>query len=221
MAMPANRKWLILPPAVALLIVLGPLSMRSADAGTAKTAPAAVEAPVAAPKEAEKPSDQRTAALPMPKTPDLWQIASTLMGVLLLGGASLMLLKRLRGAPASAGTGSVALRQTLRLSARSALHAIEFDGRLLLVGSSDRGLVMLHAANAQADAADDERTIAARAQVVEEEDEGAVPKNLVIPRPAVAPARRAPAAPASGIPSTTGARTLMDDFRTLLAKAGR
>lgn len=221
MAMPANRKWLVLPPAVALLIVLGPLSMRSADASTEKVAPAPVAAPATTPTTQGPTADSRTQPLPLPKSPDLWQITSTLLGVLLLGGASLMVLRKLRAAPATSGTGTVALRQTLRVSARAALHAVEFDGKMLLVGSSDRGLVLLHAANPQADAAEDERTIAARSKVVEEEDEGAVPKNLVIPRPATPPARRAPTAPAAAGVNSAAARTLMDDFKSLLAKAGR
>lgn len=226
MAMPANRKWLVLPPAVALLIVLGPLSMRTADASAEKPTPGPVAAPAATPTTQGPGTDSRTQPLPLPKSPDLWQITSTLLGVLLLGGASLMVLRKLRAAPATSGTGTVALRQTLRVSARAALHAVEFDGKMLLVGSSDRGLVLLHAANPQADAAEDERTIAARSKHVDvdDEDEGAVPKNLVIPRPTTAPARRtptAPAAPATPAMQSAGARTLMDDFRTLLAKAGR
>lgn len=222
MAMPANRKWLVLPPVVGLLIVLGPLSMRSADASSEKAAPE--PAPVAAPARTTETRTSSPSArpetLPLPKTPDLWQISSTLLGVLLLGGASLMLLRKLRSAPATSGTGSVALRQTLRVSARAALHAVEFDGKMLLIGSSDRGLVLLHAANPAADAAEDERTIAARSKV-EEEDDGAVPKNLVIPRPTTPPARRTPTPPAAPAVNSAAARTLMDDFRSLLAKAGR
>ncbi len=226
--MPNNRKWLLLPPAVALLIVLGPLSMRTNTARATDVPQAEVaEAqplPEALPAATQSPKG-KTNALPVPRTPDLWQVTSTLIGVLLLGGALLMVLRRMRTAPATGSTGAVTLRQTLRLAPNKTLHAVEFDGRLLLVGASEKGLQLLHAGGAAADAAADEATIAARSQaavaIEEDEDEGATPKNLVIPRPPK-PQQKLPTPPAvANEKAQPSGRDLIADFRTLLSKAGR
>jgi flagellar biogenesis protein FliO len=226
--MPNNRKWLLLPPAVALLIVLGPLSMRTNTARATDVPQAEVaEAqplPEALPAATQSPKG-KTNALPVPRTPDLWQVTSTLIGVLLLGGATLMVLRRMRTAPATGSTGAVTLRQTLRLAPNKTLHAVEFDGRLLLVGASEKGLQLLHAGGAAADAAADEATIAARSQaavaIEEDEDEGATPKNLVIPRPPK-PQQKLPTPPAvANEKAQPSGRDLIADFRTLLSKAGR
>ena len=229
--MPNNRKWLLLPPAVALLIVLGPLSMRNDAArpqAEVATAPATEASPlvVAAPQAdaTQKEPKQKGSALPVPRTPDLWQVGSTLIGVLVLGGATVALLRRMRTAPATGNTGAVTLRQTLRLAPNKTLHAVEFDGRLLLLGASEKGIALLHAGGSTADAAADEATIAQRSQAVVEadEDEGATPKDLVIPRPE-RPAQKLPTPPATpgSVPAEKPQKDLLHDFRALLAKAGR
>jgi flagellar biogenesis protein FliO len=222
--MPNNRKWLLLPPAVALLIVLGPLSMRS-DTTRATDVPQAEVADAQPLPEATPSPKGKANPLPVPRTPDLWQVTSTLIGVLLLGGATLMVLRRMRTAPTTGSTGVVTLRQTLRLAPHKTLHAVEFDGRLLLVGASEKGMQLLHAGGAAADAAADEATIAARSQVAveieEDEDEGATPKNLVIPRPPK-PQQKLPTPPAvAQEKAQPQGRDLIADFRTLLSKAGR
>jgi flagellar biogenesis protein FliO len=249
--MSPQRKWLLLPPAVALLLVLGPLSMQQ-DQDQAETDPAAgqIEAAKAAAELIRRNPGQQatpavtqaaTAATPaaadatkrpaLPRTPDLWQVGSTLAGVLVLGVSALLLFRRLRnGTPSRAGN-AIALRHSLRLSARQAVHAVEFEGRLLLLGESERGITMLHAATeTQADR--DEATIAARSAtvdaVIDDEDEGAVPRNLVIPRADHA-RTQSPSTPRSAAerkatgtsPSQSSADTVLNDFRTLLAKAGR
>ena len=116
------------------------------------------------------------------------------------------------------------LRQTLRLAPNKTLHAVEFDGRLLLLGASEKGIALLHAGGSTADAAADEATIAQRSQAIVEadEDEGATPKNLVIPRPE-RPAQKLPTPPAtpSEPPAEKAQKDLLHDFRALLAKAGR
>jgi len=65
----------------------------------------------------------------------------------------------------------------------------------------------------------DEAEVLARAVAAANaaEEDGAVPKNLVIPRPPGGPVRRPTAAPAPA-PTKTGP---LEDFRTLLQKAGR
>jgi len=204
-------KWLLLPPAVALLMILGPLSMQS---GTATTAPTAAPAVPAVPE----PAAARTAP-PVPRTPDLWQMGSALLAVLLIGVAGVMLLRKLRGGavPVRGSTPLVTLRQTLRLSARQAVHAIEFDDRILLIGEHERGLALLESGRAMARS--DEAELAARVESAAEalDEDGAVPRNLVIPRPPRAttpPAVRTPRAQAKTSPG-------LNDFRALLQKVGR
>jgi flagellar biogenesis protein FliO len=122
--MKAIPKWLLIPPLVAALFVLGPLSMQSA-------------------------------AAPAWNWPDLWQMTAALLGLVLLGlvalgAGGLVPRLRQRGRPAP-GAKLVTLRQTLRLSARRSVHAIEFDDRILLVGEGERGLVLLETGRVPAD----------------------------------------------------------------------
>lgn len=209
-------KWLLVPPVVALLLVLGPLSMQGQLAnasGTART-----DSPAAgAPSEPTTEVGTRTArpSPTLPRTPDLWQMSSALVGVLLLGVGGIVMLRKLRGGatPVRGAAPLMTLRQTLRLSTKQAVHAIEFDDRVLLVGESERGLALIESGRLP-DRANDEAEVMARAVAAvnaAEEEEGAVPKNLLIPRPPQAPVRRP-------TPVKTGP---LEDFRTLLQKAGR
>jgi len=233
--MSPNRKWLLLPPAAALLLVLGPLSMQpTAKADPGADPQPAIDAqprPALAPDPGQQPaSDQPRPRLALPQTPDLWQIASTLVGLLLLGGAGLFVLRRLQRGSKSGSAGIVTLRQTVRLSPKQALHAIEFEGRLLLVGESDRGVTLVQAGQT-GDAALDESTIAARSTVDTSspvgpgtvgEAEGAVPKNLVIPRPDHPPRQSLPQSPRHRGPEPSGpGASVLNDFRSLLAKVER
>jgi flagellar biogenesis protein FliO len=218
--MKIDPKWL-LPPAAALLLLLGPLSMQAAPkSGAADHTPTTDKAAdKVADKPAEKAGDEpavrpggRASAPALPRTPDLWQLTTTLVGVLLLGGVGIFMLRRMRDGKARrpAGSGSVAsLRQVLRLG-KHAVYAIEFDDRLLLVGDTDRGLTLLHQGRTAEKS--DEAIVAARAEI---DDDGAVPRNLAIPRPATPP-RTLPRPP---LP--TPRQPAYGDFRTLLAKAGK
>ena len=60
--------------------------------------------------------------------------------------------------------------------------------------------------------------IAARTVAAEPEEEGAVPKNLVIPRPAAVAAARS-AKPSEAAAAETKPRPSLGDFRALLAQA--
>jgi flagellar biogenesis protein FliO len=239
--MKSTPKWWLLPPAVAALLVLGSLSMQNDAPRETRRGDAAAGAGVSgasgasgASGEAEAPGTVRPAArstdgtrreaAPLPRTPDLSQAVALLAGVLALGGGGLLLLRRLRGAGGRAprGVALLALRQTLRLSARQAVHAVEFDERILLVGEGERGLVLLDAGRLPERAAD-EAEVAARANTPEstdgDDDGGAVPKNLVIPRPPQPAVRRAATPPATKSPSAPALG--LADFRNLLQKAGR
>ncbi len=222
--MKSMPKWLLVPPAAALLVVLGPLSMASGR--DAKAIPAAQSVPeVAQPPAAETSlrAPVRTPALP--RTPDFFEIGSALAGVLLLGIGGVIVLRKLRGGAApTGGSKLVSLRQSLRLSQRQVIHALEFDDRILLVGESERGLTLLEAGRGAANA-DENEVLARNPQRVDtvvddaEADDGAVPKNLVIPRPANGPSRRLPTPPRS--PAAAKPAPGLNDFRALLQKAGR
>jgi len=216
--MKSMPKWLLVPPAVALLL-LGPLSMQGGPAGpsTPETVAAlAVAVPAASAADTTRPLRTPQA----PRTPDLWQMASALVGVLLLGVGGVVLLRRLRGgATPTRGSALATLRQTLRLSARQAIHAIEFDDRILLVGEHERGLVLLESGRL-ADRAADEAAVLARhgAATAGAPEDGAVPKDLVIPRPENPVRPRFPTPPATPAARQFGG---LNDFRALLQKAGR
>jgi flagellar biogenesis protein FliO len=180
--------------------------------------PAVPETGTALAAGAEKANGRPAPAVP--RTPDLWQMGSALLAVLLLGTAGVMLLRKLRGGavPVRGSAPLMTLRQTLRLSARQAVHAIEFDDRILLIGEHERGLALLD--GGRPIDRSDESELAGRRDSTHDpiEEEGAVPKNLVIPRPprTTAPQRptRAPAAAPIRNPG-------LNDFRALLQKVGR
>lgn len=219
--MKANRKWLLIPPALALLLVLGPLSMQPGNqnqGNASEGGAAAAAAPLAtttADGAAPRPS--------LPKQPDPWQLLTTLVGVLLCGVGGLWALRRWqRGGGAQRGGTVVTLRQSLRLSPRQTVHAVEFDDQLLLIGEGAGGLVLLQHGRLPERAADD-AVLAARADALPaadgNDDDGAVPRDLVIPRPDAAPFRRpTPPSPVRAMPRPKAG---LGDFRALLQKASQ
>lgn len=226
--MKSMPRWFLVPPAFAALLLLGTLSMKG-PADTARDTPASPrQDPTneSSPAPSVGPTAKRDAP-PLPRTPDLLQTASALAGVLLLGVGGVLLLRRMRGtARAPRGATLMSLRQTLRLTPRQAVHAIEFDDRLLLLGESERGLTLLDSGRLP-DRAADEADVAARssmpaapttADVAPADDDGAVPKNLLIPRPS-SPPRRLPTPPA--VQPASASAVGLADFRNLLQKAGR
>lgn len=219
--MKSTPKWLLIPPVVALLLVLGPLAM---SGGTTNNQPITPESsPAASQPEAEADKGTRPGSL-VPKTPDMWKMSSALVGVLLLGAVALLGLKKLRGGATPRGSQTLAtLRQTMRLSPKQALHAIEFDNRILLIGEGDKGLTLIQSGNLP-DAATDEATVLARSTdvLVDDEDDGATPKNLLIPRPdkpRVKKQAKQPQTPAPQPSKADVAIAKLNDFRALLEKA--
>ena len=165
--MKAIPKWCLIPPLAAALVVLGPLSMQSAST-------------------------------PAWNWPDLWQTAGALLVVALLGlvllGAGGLVPRLLQRAEPALGPRLVTLRQTQRLSSQVAVHAIEFDDRILLVAEHERGLVLLETGRVQASV-----------------DEVSRP----VPMP-----RLRPAAPSIAAPAVHTGQGL-NDFRALLQRVGR
>ena len=227
-------KWFLIPPAAAALVVLGSLTQgsearpRAANPTATPAAPAAA-APVtteaAAPAAADAPATAARRDAPVgPKAPDLGQMLATLAAVLGLGVAGVYVLRQLRGPARPTGDGKLmTLRQSLRLSPRHALHAIEFDDRIVLVGETERGLALVDGGKLPDRAADEAAVLAraaAAAAAEDDADDGAVPKDLIIPRPdRPLPARPARAPIAK--PAAAPAAPALADFRNLLQKAGR
>jgi len=220
--MKSTSKWYLLAPALAVVLILGPLSMQGSSGKTQQ--PATEPAPTAAAANAAPQPADTTApnprAIVVPKSPDMLQMLSALLGVLLLGAGGIYALRRLRGgAVPTKGAPLMTLRQTLRLTTKQAVHAIEFDERILLVGESDRGLVLIESGRSPERAAD-EREVLTRTlpQPIHDDDDGAVPKDLVIPRPDRQPVRNLPQRP---LTPASAPESPLGSFRALLQKAGR
>jgi len=165
--MQAKYKWLLVPPAIALILFLGPLRGSSENLNPATNSP---------------PKTEGTAGEPgsgIPAMPGMDQLVSTLLGVLILGAIGIVVFARMRKPKSSGSSTLVEHRQSLRITPKHHVHVLEFEDQLFLVGSSDAGLSILKVSDSP-DANADEMELAHRE---EEEDEGAVPKDLIIPRP--------------------------------------
>lgn len=219
--MKSMPKWFLVPPAVAAMLVLGSLSMGEGSKPVAKPTAAVADQEAAA---ATPAVGTRREPLAGPKAPDLGQMVAALAAVLGLGVAGVYVLRQLRGpARATGGATLLTLRQSLRLSPKQTLHAIEFDERIVLVGETERGLTLIDGGRLPERIAD-ENEVVGRAPgrsldvVADDHDDGAVPKDLVIPRPPAAAPRRAPTPPQT---RAADASPSLADFRNLLQKAGR
>ena len=210
--MQANLKWLLLPPALALVMFLGPFGANPREREPAATTPAEPAAgPAAAGPSAERPAPRASFA------PSLWPVGSTLLGVVLLGFATLVLARRL-GRSDRGAERLITLRQSLNLGPRQRVHVVQFEDRVLLLGESNGHLVVLdNAADVQA-AADDRRVAGRGAE--RDLEEGAVPRDMVLPsRPPVAARKAARAAPARVAPPAAPQVQLAADFKKLLRRA--
>ncbi len=190
--MQAKAKWwLALPPAIALILVLGPLQ----DIG---------DDPTITSKAAEEPAVTAATA----KLPSTWHITSTLIGVLLIGAVGVLTIAKLRGPRAGDGSQMMRLRQSLRLSPRHFVHAVEFDDQILLLGECDAKLGVLVSGGNPATNLDD-REVAQRTLA---DEDGAVPRDLLIPQPP--PTKVARPTP----PSSTTKPAAMANFKSLLQR---
>ncbi|MEZ5967248.1 MAG: flagellar biosynthetic protein FliO [Planctomycetota bacterium] len=180
------------PPALALLLMFGPWR-------TASPKPLEADGPSSAPAKNEPTRPPSLA------TPDMTQTVSTVLGVCLLGTAVVLGLAKARARAPSQGS-AIAVRQSVRLSSRHTVHAIEFDDRLLLLGECDGSLRVLHSGEERESAA---VRPAPAFDAPDDEDDGVMLKDMVIPRP--------PRPGAAAHAAKTNNRGLAD-FRTLLGK---
>ncbi len=188
--MKSKYAWLLLPPLMAFIIFMGP--MKSSDNSPVK-ANSAQEAPVAKSAIGSK----------LPETPSLWQIGTSLAGILLVGVAGIMLFARFKGQGGVTVNGDyLTLRQTLRLNAKQKIYAVECEDQVLLLGESDNNLCVLNARPNRQLVEDAEEVFNRE----DELDEGAVPRDMIIPRMAPKPRQQKSSASLS-------------DFKTLLKRS--
>lgn len=223
--MQASLKWLLVPPALALVLFLGPLRDFGAGSGpgtgaeqtASETTDPKRESKTALPREGAT-KDSKAAKVTTPSLPNLSQATSALVGVLLLGGTFVYLLAKLRNAKAPSKGSHIAVRQSVRLSPRQHLHAIQWDDRLLLIGECDGKLAVLKEAADPQVAADDRNVTERGVAGVDPDDEGAVPRDMIIPRAPGRPARTTPPKqPVS--PAATAATKALAEFKALLNRA--
>lgn len=200
--MQAKFKWLFLPPAIALVLFLGPLQSKPSTT-TAETG-----------NDSAATSEKTR----IPALPDVWQVTSTLVGVLLLGAVAIAVIKRSRMQRPIADGEFMVLRQSLRLSQRHSIHAVEFDGQVLLVGECEGNVHVLQNGALPA-ATEDELEVSRRFIDDDDPDDGAVPRDMIIPRPEE-PARRQPTAPTTSRRSSPQVAAKLANFKNLLARAG-
>ena len=196
---PLDRRLLWLAPALAITVALGPFGTPASSHSGDPTLPGP------APAEAPRPrlTGSAGAAEALPST---GEVMTALAAVVAVGAAGLWLLGRARRAGAGTSEGGpLRLRQSLRLGSKSWLHAVEFDGRVVLVGDGEHGPTLLTTAAPEA----------------EPEADGADLRDTLIPRPA-APSRPVarPRGTASASTDGTGGIAL-GGFDDLLRRARR
>lgn len=144
-----DRRLIWLSPALALVLVMVPTGERTQRRGVARTAdPVSTEADAAeapeteATSESERTASSRTGREPL--GPDFTELATMLGLVLIVGVAGLIVLRRVKQTQQGGDDqGPLRVRQTVRVGQRHRLHAIEFEGRVLVVGDSEQGLSLL------------------------------------------------------------------------------
>jgi len=209
--MRSKYAWLLLPPILALIVFLGPLQNLNDGTGSVTGTPAGTTTGTAngTPRRASVGSQ-------VPKLPGFWQITSTLAGVLLLGVVFLGLMRKLRENSQATPSSPLVLRQSLRLSARHHVHAVQYEDRILVLGACDNNISVL-CTGEDPSVADDEAAVRDRDRDQEDQGEGAVPRDMVLPRPDKQQ-RRLPRKPAAKTGLVEETARKLASFRTLLQR---
>lgn len=159
-------KWFALIPVLAAALVFGPGIFGSGNPSGG---------------EAEGRSwEPATGAVPS-GAPSMLEVAACLGLVLVLAVGGMILLRRLQYGTPHAGGTTIQMRETRRLGPKRALHMLRVSDRLLLVAESEQGIHLV----ADLTPADPDEDVAEPiADDPDDDDEdGAVPRDLVIPRP--------------------------------------
>ncbi len=96
--------WLLLPPALALIVFVGPLQNLSGKAAPPRrpTPSAPADTGTDTTTSTDNSNTKTEVGSNLPQIPDLWQVGSTLIGILLLAGVLVMLVRKLKGRSAPA-----------------------------------------------------------------------------------------------------------------------
>lgn len=214
--MRSKYAWLLLPPILALIVFLGPLqNLNNNTSPVDNTKTSANTNTGNSPDATASPASARRSEVgsQLPQLPNLWQISSTLIGVLLLGVVFLGLFRKLRENGRVTPGSPLVLRQSLRLSAKHHIHAVQYEDQILVLGACDNSISVLHTGE-NPDVAEDETTIRER----DEEEEGAVLKDMVLPRPDKR-RRKLTTKPVTQPRSAEETARKLSNFRTLLKRA--
>lgn len=221
--MRSKYAWLLLPPILALIVFLGPLQNLNDDssssssslssAGNKANNSALVSGPAGA-LAGTRPASAKRASVGtgVPQLPNFWQISSTLVGVLLLGVVFLGLMRKLKENSRVTPNSPLVLRQSLRLSAKHHVHAVQYEDKILVLGTCENNVSVL-CTGEDPSLAEDEARLAER-----EQEEGAVPRDMVLPRPDKKP-RQLPKKPTTPTDVAQEAARKLANFRTLLKQA--
>lgn len=205
--MRSKYAWLLLPPILALIVFLGPLQNLNINPSPAKSNPNHT-----ASTDNGKATKRAGVGAGVPQLPNFWQISSTLVGVLLLGVVFLGLMRKLKENSRATSDSPLVLRQSLKLSAKHHVHAVQYEDKILVLGTCDNSVTVLCEGEDPNIAADEAR-LAER-----EKEEGAVPRDMVLPRPEKTQ-RKLPKKPRAATDVAQDAARKLANFRTLLQRA--
>jgi flagellar biogenesis protein FliO len=222
MHMRSKYAWLLLPPILALIVFLGPLQNLNGDTSSPsssspagnKTHNSALASAPAGALAGTRPASARRASVGagVPQLPNFWQISSTLVGVLLLGVVFLGLMRKLKENSRVTQGSPLVLRQSLRLSAKHHVHAVQYEDKILVLGTCENNVSVL-CTGEDPSVAEDEARLAER-----EREEGAVPRDMILPRPDKK-TRQLPKKPTVPTDVAQEAARKLANFRNLLQRA--
>ena len=143
-----------------------------------------------------------------------------LMGLLILAGGTIYLIRKAQGGLETVKDREIKLKESRRLSGKRVLHLVRAADRMLLLAESEHGLHLISDLTPSEEvlAAEDLATElqAARSLAVdlhEDEDDGAILRDMVIPRPEI-PGKQTQTAKAKPSPHTVA------EFKKILQQLG-
>lgn len=202
-------KLFLLIPLAAGLLVLSSLIQPKASEGTARSETKSTRI---APKRA---STSEADILPMGL-----KLSLGLMGLLILAGGTIYVIRKAQGGLETVKDREIKLKESRRISGKRVLHLVRAADRMLLLAESEHGLHLISdltpseevlAAEDLANELQAARTLAQDAD--DEEDDGAILRDMVIPRPGT-PGRNAQPGKGKPAPHTVA------EFKKILQQLG-